>query len=197
MGGLDRRHCTRAGRHIPGALLNSTGSHRSRGSDPAGEFACAGAGACRRMAAAQREAIVASGRANREHPQCFDGGWNDRCVCHSVYRLRALWISSARAAFLLLGAVALATLAAALLHGPALAGLGIVGAYLAPMLVTSKEPDYWSLYVYIAVVNAAAFALARFRLWYGLALTALIFGALCARRHVPCCQSALRTAHGS
>lgn len=32
--------------------------------------------------------------------------------------------------------MALATLAAALLHGPALAGLGIVGAYLAPMLVT-------------------------------------------------------------
>jgi uncharacterized membrane protein len=82
------------------------------------------------------------------------------------------------AAFLLLGAVALATLAAALLHGPALAGLGIVGAYLAPMLVASNAPDYWSLYIYIAVVTAAAFALARFRLWYRLAVTALIFGAL-------------------
>jgi len=29
-------------------------------------------------------------------------------------------------------------LAAALLHGPALGGLGIIGAYLAPMLVASK-----------------------------------------------------------
>jgi uncharacterized membrane protein len=83
-------------------------------------------------------------------------------------------------AFLLLGAVALLCLAAALLHGPALAGLGIVGAYVAPMLVASTEPDYWSLYIYIAVVNAAAFALARYRLWRWLALAALGLGALWA-----------------
>lgn len=83
-------------------------------------------------------------------------------------------------AFVLLGAVALLCLAAALLHGPALGGLGVVGAYLAPMLVASSEPDYWSLYVYIAVVNAAAFALARYRLWRWLALTALALGALWA-----------------
>ena len=82
------------------------------------------------------------------------------------------------AAFVLLGAVALATLAAALLHGPALGGLGIIGAYLAPMLVASEEPDYWALYIYLAVVNAAAFALARVRLWFWLALTALVLGAL-------------------
>jgi uncharacterized membrane protein len=81
-------------------------------------------------------------------------------------------------AFVLLGVVALATLAAALLHGPALAGLGVIGAYLAPMLVASDEPDYLSLYIYLAVVNAAAFALARFRLWYWLALAALVLGAL-------------------
>src|SRR5262249_28355887 len=38
-------------------------------------------------------------------------------------------------AFVLLGIVALATLAAALLHGPALAGLGLVGAYVTPIVV--------------------------------------------------------------
>jgi uncharacterized membrane protein len=81
-------------------------------------------------------------------------------------------------AFVLLGAVALATLAAALLHGPALAGLGIIGAYLAPALVTSGAPDYWALYIYLAVVNAAAFALAGCRLWHFLAVTALVLGAL-------------------
>ena len=80
-------------------------------------------------------------------------------------------------AFVLLGAVALLCLAAALLHGPALAGLGIVGAYLAPMLVASTEPDYWALYIYITIVNAAAFAMARYRLWRWLALTALVLGA--------------------
>ncbi len=84
------------------------------------------------------------------------------------------------AAFILLGIVALATLGAALLHGPVLAGLGVIGAYLAPMLVASAEPDYWALYIYIAVINAAAFALARLRLWYYVALAALVLGALWA-----------------
>src|SRR5580700_6693716 len=82
------------------------------------------------------------------------------------------------AAVILLGAVALLTLGAALLHGPALAGLGVIGAYLAPMLVASAQPDFWSLYVYIAVVNAAAFALARFRMWRWLAIAAVVLGAL-------------------
>ena len=81
-------------------------------------------------------------------------------------------------AFILLGAVALLTFGAALLHGPALAGLGVIGAYLAPMLVASAEPDFWPLYVYIAVVNAAAFALARFRMWRWLAIAAIVLGAL-------------------
>jgi uncharacterized membrane protein len=81
-------------------------------------------------------------------------------------------------AFILLGAVALSTLGAALLHGPALAGLGVIGAYLAPMLVASTKPDFWSLYIYIAVVNAAAFALARFRMWRWLAIAAIVLGAL-------------------
>ena len=81
-------------------------------------------------------------------------------------------------AFILLGTVALSTLGAALLHGPALAGLGVIGAYLAPTLVASTKPDFWSLYVYIAVVNAAAFALARFRMWRWLAIAAVVLGAL-------------------
>jgi uncharacterized membrane protein len=81
-------------------------------------------------------------------------------------------------AFILLGLVALLTLAAALLHGPALAGLGLVGAYVAPMLVSSNEPDYWALYIYLAVVTAAAFTLARFRLWRWLAVTAIVASAL-------------------
>ena len=80
-------------------------------------------------------------------------------------------------AFLLLGVVALLTLAAALLHGPALAGLGVVGAFVTPMLIASTKPDYWSLYIYIAVVTAAAFALARARLWRWLAVTAIAFSA--------------------
>jgi uncharacterized membrane protein len=82
------------------------------------------------------------------------------------------------AAFILLGLVALATLAAALLHGPALAGLGLVGAYLAPLLVATAQPNYWALTLYLAVVTAASFALARARLWRWLAVTAVVFATL-------------------
>ena len=81
-------------------------------------------------------------------------------------------------AFVALGLVALATLAAALLHGPALAGLGIVGAFVTPMLVSSDKPDFWALYVYIAIVTAAAFGLARIRMWRWLAITTIVLGAL-------------------
>ena len=78
-------------------------------------------------------------------------------------------------AFVLLGLVALATLAAALVHGPALGGLGLVGAYVTPLLVSTQQPNYWALYVYLAVVTAAAYALARFRMWRWLAVTAAAF----------------------
>ncbi|HXW23809.1 MAG TPA: DUF2339 domain-containing protein, partial [Xanthobacteraceae bacterium] len=81
-------------------------------------------------------------------------------------------------AFVLLGLVALLTLAAALLHGPALAGLGLVGAYIAPLLVATRQPNYWALYLYLAVVSAASFALARLRLWRPLAVAAVAFGTL-------------------
>jgi len=81
-------------------------------------------------------------------------------------------------AFVLLGIVALATLAAALLHGPSLAALGQVGAFVAPLLVASDTPNYWALYIYLAIVTAASFALARARLWRWLAVTAVAFGTL-------------------
>lgn len=79
-------------------------------------------------------------------------------------------------AFVLLGFIALATLAAALLHGPALAGLGLIGAYVSPALVASDEPNFLALYLYLAIVTAAAFVLARMRLWRWLAMTAVAAG---------------------
>jgi len=78
-------------------------------------------------------------------------------------------------AFILLGLVALGTLAAALLHGPALAGLGVAAGFVTPILVSSDKPDFWSLYIYLAIVTAAAFALARIRLWRWLAVTTIVF----------------------
>jgi len=97
----------------------------------------------------------------------------------TVYAAYALYgFLGPAVAFVLLGIVALLTLAAALLHGPALAGLGLVGAYVAPLLVSTNQPNYWALYLYLAVVSAASFALARMRLWRWLAIAAVGVGTL-------------------
>ncbi len=77
-------------------------------------------------------------------------------------------------AFALLGMVALATIALALLHGLPLAGLGLLGALLTPMLVASNEPNAWALFVYLAIVLAAAVSVARIRSWDFLASGAFI-----------------------
>jgi uncharacterized membrane protein len=92
----------------------------------------------------------------------------------TVYAAYALYDFLAPAtAFILLGMVALGTLAAALLHGPALAGLGIAAAFITPVLVSSEKPDFWALYVYLAIVTGAAFGLARIRLWRWLVVTTI------------------------
>jgi uncharacterized membrane protein len=97
----------------------------------------------------------------------------------TVYAAYGLYgFLSPAVAFVLLGVVALLTLAAALLHGPALAGLGLVGAYVTPLLVSTDQPNYWALYLYLAVVGGASFALARMRMWRWLAITAVAFGTL-------------------
>ncbi|HKH01944.1 MAG TPA: DUF2339 domain-containing protein [Bradyrhizobium sp.] len=104
----------------------------------------------------------------------------------TVYAAYALYDFLAPAsAFILLGMVALGTLAAALLHGPALAGLGIAAAFVTPLLVSSEKPDFWALYLYLAIVTAAAFGLARIRLWRWLAVTTIVAALLWT---FPCLQ---------
>jgi len=104
----------------------------------------------------------------------------------TVYAAYALYDFLAPAtAFILLGMVALGTLAAALLHGPALAGLGIAAAFTTPVLVSSQKPDFWALYVYLAIVTVAAFGLARIRLWRWLAVTTIALALLWT---FPCLQ---------
>ena len=76
-------------------------------------------------------------------------------------------------AFVLLGAVAVGTMLAALLHGPWIATLGIFGAYATPLLVASAEPNLVALVSYLLAVTIAAFGVARVRLWHLVALWAL------------------------
>jgi len=104
----------------------------------------------------------------------------------TVYAAYAVYDFLAPAsAFVLLGLVALGTLAAALLHGPALAGLGVAAAFVTPILVSSEQPDFWALYIYLAIVTAAAFGLARIRLWRWLAVATITFALFWT---LPCLQ---------
>jgi uncharacterized membrane protein len=80
-------------------------------------------------------------------------------------------------AFAILGFVALATMLAAALHGPALAGLGLAGALVVPLLIASQQPNPWPVVIYLVVVASAAYALARLRRWLLLA-AATVAGAV-------------------
>ncbi|TPI68960.1 DUF2339 domain-containing protein [Mesorhizobium sp. B3-1-3] len=75
-------------------------------------------------------------------------------------------------AFVLLGAIGVATIGASLLHGLALAGIGLVGAMVTPALVASQAPNPWALFVYLAIVLAATAAIARIRDWRALVAAA-------------------------
>lgn len=76
-------------------------------------------------------------------------------------------------AFILLGLVAVGTMAIALLHGPWIVTLGILGAYATPLLVTTDKPNTTALVIYLLAVTFAAFGLARLRLWRWAASAAL------------------------
>ena len=73
-------------------------------------------------------------------------------------------------AFVALGTTGLACMFLASLHGPWLAGLGLAGALVVPLLVDSRNPDPWAVAIYVAVVICAAYGLARLRSWLWLAM---------------------------
>lgn len=93
----------------------------------------------------------------------------------TVYAAHALYGFIGPAfAFVLLGAVAIVAMLAAAIHGPALAGLGLVGALVTPLLVSSNAPNPIPVAVYLAIVTTAAYALARIRRWVWLASAAIV-----------------------
>ncbi|QPC93962.1 DUF2339 domain-containing protein [Mesorhizobium sp. INR15] len=68
-------------------------------------------------------------------------------------------------AFVLLGIIGIATIAASLVHGLALAGIGLLGALVTPALISSQTPNFWALFGYLAVVLIATSVIARMRDW--------------------------------
>ncbi|MCZ7463377.1 DUF2339 domain-containing protein [Rhizobium rhizogenes] len=68
-------------------------------------------------------------------------------------------------AFILLGLVAFATIGLSLLHGQALAGLGLLGSMLTPALISSETPNIWALFVFLTISWLATAAAARRQGW--------------------------------
>ena len=82
-------------------------------------------------------------------------------------------------AFAGMAAIALASLALSLRQGPLIAALGVAGSYLTPTLITSADPSAASFFPYIAIVQAACFAILRKRenwAWLGYAGIVGAFG---------------------
>ncbi|MGE0259269.1 MAG: DUF2339 domain-containing protein [Alphaproteobacteria bacterium] len=84
-------------------------------------------------------------------------------AAHQLYGLLPSGI-----AFALLAATAGAAVALSLRHGPLVAALGLIGAYVVPLLVESNAPHAPPLFAYLAVVTAGSLALVRHRAWWWL-----------------------------
>ena len=92
----------------------------------------------------------------------------------SAYAAYALYgLIGPGVAFLLLGAIGIATMLSAAIHGPVLAGLGLAGSYVTPLLVSTDAPSPWALLVYLLVVSLSALLLARIRGWVWLVRVAV------------------------
>jgi uncharacterized membrane protein len=93
----------------------------------------------------------------------------------SIYAAYALYaLLGPLAAFAGLAVIALAAVGLSLVQGMFVALLGLLGAFLAPALVSSAEPSAWTLFPYLIVVQAACVAVARYRgqWWFALATLA-------------------------
>ncbi|NEI69886.1 DUF2339 domain-containing protein [Rhizobium lusitanum] len=68
-------------------------------------------------------------------------------------------------AFVLLALISLATLGLSLLHGQALAGLGLLASMATPALIASTSPKPWILFGYLTLTWLATLLAARLRRW--------------------------------
>ena len=96
----------------------------------------------------------------------------------AIYSAYALYdLIPAIAAFIGMAFVSFAALGLSWLQGPKVAGLGLVGSLVTPLLVSSDLSNYPMLLSYIALVTASCVALSRLKKWGWLAIAAL-FGAM-------------------
>jgi len=90
-------------------------------------------------------------------------------VAYAVYDLIGVSL-----AFPLLAAVSFGGAALSLVHGPFLALLGLAGAYVVPLLVSTDDPSVPRLLAYVLVITAGCLFLVRWRQWPWLGWTAVV-----------------------
>lgn len=84
----------------------------------------------------------------------------------AVFAAHALYdLVSPGVAFIALAITAFGAMLAAGLHGPWLAGLGLLGAMATPALINSPDPDPFALVIYLVLVAAAGYGAASLRGW--------------------------------
>ncbi|WP_120498376.1 DUF2339 domain-containing protein [Kiloniella sp. EL199] len=71
-------------------------------------------------------------------------------------------------AFILLTIVAIAGLGLSLLQGPLIAAMGMAGAFVIPMLVSTGNSSAWALFSYLSFITASALAVVRYQSWWWL-----------------------------
>ena len=99
----------------------------------------------------------------------------------SVYAAYGLYhLIGPLVAFALLAAIALAGIGLALLQGPFLALLGLVGGYATPILVATGEPRAFALFSYVLTLTVAGQAIVRYRGWWWLGWAGLAGASLWA-----------------
>ncbi|CAO3351664.1 DUF2339 domain-containing protein [Azospirillum melinis] len=81
-------------------------------------------------------------------------------------------------AFALLAGLSLAAIGLSLLQGPLIAALGLLAGYVSPLLVSTGNPDAWSLYAYLLALNGAGMGVVLYRGWRWLGWGALAGAAL-------------------
>ena len=92
----------------------------------------------------------------------------------SVYAAYSLYnLLSPLAALLALATIALIAVGLSLLQGMFVALMGVAGGFATPALIVTPNPNAWSLFGYLVVIEAASLAVARTRGWWWLALATL------------------------
>ena len=82
------------------------------------------------------------------------------------------------AVFILLAIISVGSVVLAAVHGPILGGLGLIGSYATPALVSSDEPSVIILFTYLTFVTLAVLALVRLRAWWYIGLMAVAGSAI-------------------